>query len=438
MSLQPDCLAELRLQQAPFDALPSENFIYTDSLIEDTVTAASQAIDMSGAILLITGEIGSGRSMQLMRLLGSLPENFELIAFRARMNTRFEAVDFTIRSHLQASGHDDPDRALSDLMSERIRAGFDPVIAVDDAHLLGMDIINILLRMRGEILGVEGRAPRLVLVGDQVLLRRRLQLRPSDDHQIARFTLRPFSLEQTAAYLTHRLRAAGMADPGEILTEEAIADLQAASKGLPGALNDQANAWLERLCRARRGEEEEAPPEPEPLRDDRMAAFARGMPPLGVTGDPPDEPPEDLRPIGRRDSLQAADQREQEPASEDDWDPYTGRWQQQSSDSDQDRVPFWSRSWFVPVVAGVVAFLILAPFARHLFERPEAPPSTTVQLPLPVAPEEAPGPASSADGPDDQDVVEVPFDDWVPAEPEPREPPLPETPDAPVIPEPDR
>lgn len=438
MSLQPDCLAELKLQQAPFDSLPSENFIYTDSLIEDTVIAAGQAIDMSGAILLITGETGSGRSMQLMRLLGSLPENFELIAFRARMNTRFEAVDFTIRSHLQASGHDDPDRALSDLMSERIRAGFDPVIAVDDAHLLGMDIINILLRMRGEILGIEGRAPRLVLVGDQVLLRRRLQLRPSDDHQIARFTLRPFSLEQTAAYLSHRLRAAGMADPGEILTEDAIADLQAASKGLPGALNDQANAWLERLCRARRGEVEESEPAPgsEPVRDDRMAAFTRGMPPLGVTGDPPDEPPEELRPIGRRESLQAAEKQEQEPAPDDDWDPYTGRMQKRASDADPDRVPFWSRSWFVPVVAGVVAFLILAPFARHLFERPEAPPTTTVQLPLPVDREETPEPDPEAAWPDDEGVVELPFDDRVPAETSPGEPPAPESPGAPAIPEP--
>jgi len=73
MSLHPDCLAELKLTHAPFDSLPSEDFIYSDSVIEDMVIAASQAIDSSGAILLITGELGSGRSMQLMRLLGSLP-----------------------------------------------------------------------------------------------------------------------------------------------------------------------------------------------------------------------------------------------------------------------------------------------------------------------------------------------------------------------------
>jgi len=435
MSLHPECLAELKLQHAPFDSLPSEDFIYSDSVIEDMVIAASQAIESTGAILLITGELGSGRSMQLMRLLGSLPENFELIAFRARMNTRFEAVDYTIRSHLRVGGHDDPDRALSDLMSERIRAGYDPVIAVDDAHLLGMDIINILLRMRGEILGVEGRAPRLVLVGDQVLLRRRLQLRPSDEHQIARFTIRPFSLEQTAAYLTHRLRAAGMADPGEILTEDAIADLQSVSKGLPGALNEQANQWLERLSRASRGEADEPETEHPAPREDRTPAYARGMPALGVTGDPPDEPPEDLTPFTRREPWVASGDAEQLRAQENDRDPDPDpRRREREWEQNDAPVPFWSRNWFVPAVAALVAFLIVAPFARHLFDRPEAPPTTTVQLPLPAIPEPAPEPAPA--WPDDPDMTELWFDDRLPAEMPSPAPPAAADPVTPAVPAP--
>ncbi len=251
MPLSPDCLAKLKLQHAPFDALPSEDFVYTDEVLDEFIASSGQELAAPAAILMLTGESGSGRSMQLMRLLGSLPENFELIAFRARLTTQFEAVDFTLRNHLRDGGHDDPDRALTDLLADRVRAGQDPVIAVDDAHLLGMDIINILLRMRSEILETEGRAPRLVLAGDPVLLRRRLNLRPADEDRIARFSLRPFSLEQSGAYLHHRLRAAGLAEPESLLTRDDIGDLQAESKGLPAALNAQANAWLEDQCRTR-------------------------------------------------------------------------------------------------------------------------------------------------------------------------------------------
>jgi DamX protein len=405
MSLHPDCLAQLKLQHPPFDGLPSEDFVYSDPLLEELVTAASEAVTAPGAILLLTGENGSGRSMLLMRILGSLPDNFELIAFRARPNTQFEAVDFTIRNHLRAAGAEDPDRALTDLLAERIHDGIDPVIAVDDAHQLGMDLVNILLRMRAEILVSEGRAPRLILSGDPVLLRRRLQLHQADEDQVARFQLRPFSFEQTEAYLRHRLRAAGMSDPGSVLTEDVVADLQAASNGLPEALNTHANAWLERLCGAGAGQTAVTAHAGMPEREPGTAGLS-------------EHGPETV--AGAAVRLRADDE---------DRDP--GTWDQEA---DQEReasaVPFWSRTWFVPAVATLVAFLILAPFARHLFERTPAPaPGSTVELPLPVLPEPAPEHAEpepqledrlaavSEPGPDeDAGILEVPFDDRHPAE----------------------
>lgn len=100
----------------------------------------------------MTGENGSGRSLQLMRLLAMLPEPFELIAFRARINTQFESVDNTIRNYLRSHNADDPDRPLTELLAERVAVGRDPVIAMDDAHLVGTDIVNNLMRMRSEVL----------------------------------------------------------------------------------------------------------------------------------------------------------------------------------------------------------------------------------------------------------------------------------------------
>ena len=450
MSLHPDCLAELKLRHPPFDSLPSEDFVYSDEHLEDMLAAARAAMETPGAILMLTGEDGSGRSMQLMRLLGSLPDNYELIAFRARLNTQFEAVDFTIRNHLRAGGNDDPDLPLSDLLARRIRAGFDPVIAVDDAHLLGMDLINILLRIRSDILVAEGRAPRLILAGDSVLLRRRLQLRPSEEEQIARFTLRPFSLEQTEAYLRHRLRAAGLADAGAILTDDTVADLQAESKGLPEALNIYANEWLERLCRAR-------------LAKSAGSGAASGMgsnvgdgtawqtshAALGVTGDPPEETPpvessaSQTDPDDRPEPSALADLR----ANAEDRDPKL-QLREEEQEEAATPVPFWSRTWFVPAVAALVAFLVLAPFARHLFDRPPDPPVRTVELPLPVIPAPAPDPIepeatlgdplATAPAPlqnGDPEIVEVPFDDRPPAEMPPTDvapAPPPEVPPAPV------
>lgn len=430
MPLSIDCMEALELQHAPFDSLPSEDFVYVDEVLQDLIDGASLALEKSGAIVLVTGEAGSGRSLLLMRLLGFMPENFELIAFRARINTRFEAVDYTIRNHLRLGGYDDPDRSLSDLIGERIAAGVDPVIAIDDAHLLGMDIIDILLAMRSDILDSQGRAPRLVLVGDQVLLRRRLQLRPSDENQVARFTLRPFSLLQTAAYLAHRLRAAGMPRPEQWLDEDVVADLQAASRGLPGGLNEHANQWLERRCRERRGESEGLHASTETMAADRSSpVVSRSAPALGVTGDPPDTAPgttPDETPFSASTTSPDAppplpEQPEPPIANE----PLRAQADDRSVDTRSRATepepetmppPFWARRWFVPAVAILVAFLIVAPFAKHLFDRPEGPAPSTVQLPLPVIPEPEPAPQDPPAWSEDPDMVEVPFDDRMPLE----------------------
>lgn len=444
MSLHPDCLAELNLKRLPFDALPSADFIYSDDLIDKRIDDAVAAAAAPGAILMLAGDDGAGRSMQLMRLLGSMPENHEFIAFRARLNTPFESIDVTIRKHLRAAGHDDPDRPLSDLLAARIRQGFDPVIAVDDAHLLGMDILNILLRIRSDILRSEGRAPRLVLAGDPVLLRRRLQLRPVDEDQTARIKLHPFSLEQTEGYLRHRLRAAGMADVDSVLTENVVADLQAESKGLPGALNRHANDWLQRLCRARMlppparpaaepAPETEAWPEQEALPEhallaentDGQAVPAEDTLPWSDTDtaveantespgkEIPDDAFEDDRDLDqhRHDTAPPrAQNTDPPPLRATDRDRHVPTWLRQEAEPEpaQPKTPFWSRPWFVPAVAALVAFLILAPFAWPLLDRPATPPTSTVELPLPSALTPAPEPARDARPPA---LEELPFEE---------------------------
>lgn len=254
MPLPPDCLARLKLRQPPFDAVPNEEFLYTDPLLESLIETAIRALAAPGAIVILAGADGSGRSIQLMRLLGALGDNFDLIAFRGRANISFSAVDATIRNHLRAIGLNHPARALKELLAERARAGAVQVLAIDDAHLAGMDIIDRLLRLRAEILEAHGQGLRLILVGDPSLNRARLALPDAaDENQIVRLNLRSLNLEQAGAYLRHRLRVAGIDDPESFLTSGDIAVLQTSSKGIPAALNANANAWLARRCRSANG-----------------------------------------------------------------------------------------------------------------------------------------------------------------------------------------
>ncbi|NEV61791.1 AAA family ATPase [Thiorhodococcus minor] len=254
MPLDTECLAQLKLRQQPFDEVPSEDLLYSDPLLESLIETAVHAMHAPGAIVILAGAEGSGRSVQLQRLLGSVEVGLELIAFRGRANIPFDAIDVTIRNHLRSGGFDDPQRPLSELLATRARAGSALVLAIDDAHLIGAESIERLLRVRGEVLESGGQGLRLILVGDQSFGRGSLPLPdPLDDSQVVRLNLRPFNLEQAGAYLRHRLRAAGVDDPDSFLSSGDIAVLQTNSKGLPRALNRNANAWLARRCRSSGG-----------------------------------------------------------------------------------------------------------------------------------------------------------------------------------------
>ncbi|WP_018873147.1 SPOR domain-containing protein [Thioalkalivibrio sp. ALJ16] len=408
MALSEQCLEQLGLHAPPFEDAPDETFIYSDPLLDGLLESARAALNGPGAVVLMTGENGSGRSLQLMRLLAMLPEPFELIAFRARINTQFESVDNTIRSYLRSQNADDPDRALTELLGNRVADGADPVIAMDDAHLVGTDIVNNLMRMRSEILARHGRAPRIILVGSNGLLRRRLYLPdPSDEDQVTRVGLRAFNLEQTAAYLRHRLQAAGLADPERLLDADSVHHLQTTSQGLPGNLNREANSLLERQCRSERRNTvaaatagagvatgaaaeaadtpRDAPTPQEPLeptfsatrdeavsdapepdvalaatRDTSRSDFTPAAEAL-ATGDQrpaPPEPPEGFE------GIEADTRIPQPPATE--------------------STAFWNQRWFVPAVALTVAVGIAAPVAWQLLETESVPAdSEIIELPLP-------------------------------------------------------
>jgi DamX protein len=434
MSLTPDCLAQLKLRQAPFEALPNQDFLYTDPLLDSLVETAVRALAAPGAITILAGVDGAGRSIQLMRLLGGLSEQFEIIAFRGRANIPFSAVEATIRSHLAAQGADDPSQPLREVLAQRGHSGMIAVLAIDDAHLIGMDIIDQLLRLRAEVLELSGQGLRLVLVGDPTLTRNRLPLPdPEDDNQIVRLNLRAFNLEQAGAYLRHRLRVAGIDDPDAFLSSGDIAALQSNGKGIPAALNAQANAWLIRRCLSANGVRQSivgkisslitptasVSAEPPPLTPSRLVA---------VDIAPLPEPEPELPPTPRQREYRAAPPspelsqflvHEEKRADSTDFDrvlsqirktqlppltplPPTAKAAPAPVPAAAALLGMVNRPWFIPAIVGVVLLAILVPVVLQLNDEPEPAPLLT---------------------------------DSAPARAEPVPPPLPERPEVPALPD---
>ncbi|MBN2887525.1 MAG: SPOR domain-containing protein [Chromatiaceae bacterium] len=366
------------MRQPPFDGLPGEGFVYHDPLLDSLLESAREAVLSTAALVLLSGPDGSGRSLQLMRLLGVLPEGMTLVAFRGRAGIGFEVVEATIRNQLGIKAGA-LDEAL--LSSMRAGAGAGLLLAVDDAHLLGADVLHGFLRLRHTLLERTGDAPPLLLVGDSSLGRRGFE--PGEVAPL-HLTLRPFNLEQSGAYLLHRLEAAGLDNPHGLLSDADIDTLHRRAQGLPKALNALGNDWLEARCRdadvvtdplaerLRRLNDVPDQTQPEPPPRATSATDAAASTP------PSDEDDETMATTAfaelmariARESAAATESREETEEQPDRQSRKPGAKTRTSaratSAASSSTTPIWNRRWFVPAMAGGAALAILLPVFLQL------------------------------------------------------------------------
>lgn len=410
MSLNPDCLAQLKLRQPPFEDVPEAAFVYDDPLLNTLSDAAREAVLTPAAVVLISGPDGSGRSLQLMRLLGVLPETLTLVAFRGRAGIGFNLVEATIRNQLGLGR----EGALDEVLLPFLRPGAGLVLAVDDADLLGPETFQSLMQLRHTLLERRGTdAPRLVLCGDAGLGRRDLELSEFDDpRRLVRLVLRPFNLEQSRAYLVHRLSAAGLDRPLELLSEDAIDTLHQHARGCPKALNALANEWLEARCQDTSGLTEQMSERIRTLAPMDQGGSAASVPlddrasvtpppqPLNATPAPPASTPEEAPSTAfaelmariARESGMPPEQEDSLARAEDD-PPQAERTKRKKrkasktstspAKADTDDTPIWNRRWFVPAIAGAAALAIVLPVMVQL---PRDQANTNGRATLPSSP----------------------------------------------------
>lgn len=406
MALTTDCLDRLQLKEQPFDPAPRDAFLYTDTLLDAHSDRALEVLEKPGAILLISGSSGSGRSTQLMRLLGAMPDDFEIIAFRGRRNTSFASVDITIRKHLRAQGESEQNRPLNRLLIERSRRGVDMVIAIDDAHLLGSEILRRLLKLGEDINAETPRGPRLVLMADAVLGRHYSRTLVADDgRQVKHISLVPFNHEQIAAYLRHRLETAGNGELAQLFTTEILRQLAERSRGLPAPLNEAAEQWLAEYCeKLASAKDEDAEPDEGAGEDAEPASELEAIPAAALVS------PESAAALGGAEDKARQDQNIEDKHAEDQGElPQPSEPDEMPADqaAEPDRkdrtrqltgsppqphkkaaAAFWQQAWFLPTTTGLALAALVLAIALNLPDAQQRPPG--IRLP-------AAGPDSSID-----------------------------------------
>ena len=230
------------LTRMPFSKELSPSSLFCSAGHNEAVARLTWCIGERG-IATLTGEVGSGKTVALRATVAGLEPSRHQVIYcpnpviggRGILAALVTALGGTPRFHRSALV---PQAAEALALAEAER-GRRVLVAIDEAHLLADDQLEDVRMLTSAEL--DSKSPlALVLIG-QPLLRRRLAqttMAALDQRVSLRVQLEGMERAESGEYLRHHLSLCGRSDP--LLSDDAVAVLHHASRGLPRALNNLA------------------------------------------------------------------------------------------------------------------------------------------------------------------------------------------------------
>jgi general secretion pathway protein A len=229
------------LRENPFGVNPDPRNLFLTRQTQTTLDALIQGVQSRQGLILLTGDVGTGKTTLINSLLEWLQQNGVPTAFifnshlEARELFELMLADFHIAAEVRSTSS-----AVSHLnawLLERYRAGETAVLIVDEAQGLPshtIEEIRLLLNLETP----NGKLLQIILSGQSDLNERlkRLDLRPVHQRISLRCRTIPMTLEETRGCIQHRLRVAGAQDD-ELFTPEAMDSAHFYSRGIPRIIN---------------------------------------------------------------------------------------------------------------------------------------------------------------------------------------------------------
>ena len=233
-------LAFFGLQQKPFNPTPDPRFLYPSPGHREGLAQLLYGVQEQKGFILLTGEVGTGKTTLLRTLLGRLDGN-TASAFVFDTTLPFEGLleyileDFGVAKPMES--HVQRLIALNNFLIERHRAGQNTVLILDEAQNLDLHALEQ-IRLLSNFETQTEKLLQILLVGQPELLDKlnRPELRQLKQRIGLRYRILPLTAEQTRDYIRTRLRVAGASDLG-LYSDAAVTRIAEYSGGIPRLIN---------------------------------------------------------------------------------------------------------------------------------------------------------------------------------------------------------
>jgi general secretion pathway protein A len=229
------------LKENPFNVNPDPRFLFQTGEIQEALACLTYGVERRRGFVLLTGEVGTGKTTLLNKLLEGLREARVATAFifnprlSANQFLHFMLGDFGISCESRMKSQ--VLLVLNQWLLERYRAGETAVLIVDEAQNLSLEVLEE-IRLLTNLETATEKLLQIVLSGQPEL--ENLINQPALRQLRQRITLRcrmlPLSLEETRGYISERLRIAG-ANGEPLFNSDASEVVFRYSRGIPRVIN---------------------------------------------------------------------------------------------------------------------------------------------------------------------------------------------------------
>jgi type II secretory pathway predicted ATPase ExeA len=230
------------LKENPFNVNPDPRYLFLTKQIEEALSGLMYGIQTRKGFITLTGEVGTGKTTLVNRLLDwlHLKRTKTAFLFNSRMNSS-QLFDFILAEFdIQCDNRSKSQQLmkLNHWLLDRYRAGETAVLIVDEAQNLTFPVLEE-IRLLTNLETSTEKLLQIVLSG-QPELEDKLKL-PQLRQLRQRITLRcrtmPMSNEQTHDYIQERLRIAGAPAQSTIFSAKAMDAVHLYSMGIPRVIN---------------------------------------------------------------------------------------------------------------------------------------------------------------------------------------------------------
>ena len=227
----------------PFSIVPDPGFLYPSSQHRQAVAHLKYGLDREGGFVLLTGEVGTGKTTLTRTLIKRLPAHVRVAYV---LNSTFDAAD-VLASICQELGIKLPKSSKTSLTKNCVDAlnadlieshaeGKKTLVVIEEAQNLSPDVLEI-LRLLSNLETATHKLLHILLVGQPELLETLAQKdqRQLNQRVVARFHLLPLEKTDVANYVNHRLHHAGA--NRAIFESSAMTTLFKLTQGVPRLIN---------------------------------------------------------------------------------------------------------------------------------------------------------------------------------------------------------